>query len=263
MSQNRPQSGKIAKMLGRLDRPGRLRESTIWPALVFAISAATPVGVCFFVLSRAGYTAKNLALVGLFGYAFLTIAIIIGAEIAKSTRFEDVSERLDQFPGPVDIRTSKWKRMALFVIVATPLFTLGGMFVWFVARVGSAIALLSSGLVVLISGTVLVFLFRYFANPPPLLTLDSEGFSVHHRLGETRKRWNDVSDFDVHLGMVEFSDTSPPTNRWDKLARVGSGRTRLPDVSLTAQLLSRLMTAWRELALATTHERQDTHGRIH
>src|SRR5712692_5669056 len=107
---------------------------------------------------------------------------------------EKANAILAQFPGPVAIRPSKWKMLALF----SPVFLLSA-----VAAIGilwpSPLQLKESLIIGGFVGGPLLLIVTLiaisFVKDVPRITLDSEGFLQTALLGSGWKRWQDVTCF--------------------------------------------------------------------
>jgi hypothetical protein len=151
---------------------------------------------------------------------------------------------LAQFPGPVTIRPSKWKMLA----VSSPMFLLAAAAIGILwpFRLQLREWLIIGGF----AGGPLLFIVTLTAislvKDMPRITLDSEGFWSTALLGSGGKRWQDVSCFKSAVGVIAFVDASQPKGFWSRINRFHL----FPSLyQLKSKDISRLMTAWRERAL--------------
>ncbi len=79
----------------------------------------------------------------------------------------------------------------------------------------------------------------------PRLTLNAKGFEIHHLFGVQRRGWDEVERFAPFLGFFIIFHASE-RSVWQKI-----NKKFLPNhFGLGAKKLGRVMTAWRECALA-------------
>jgi len=163
---------------------------------------------------------------------------------------------LGQFPGPVTLYLSKLKWTTLFVTM-TLVAALGAWWLldptlskdsWDIAE-ALFLLLLGGALAVLSAATLLT---NYMT-----LILDARSLETTVWLFKRRRySWKDVDSFTTYcmsvrglpLRFVVFHDATRPLGFWYS---IGNMNMRLPDTyGLRAEDLVRLLTAWRERALA-------------
>jgi hypothetical protein len=148
----------------------------------------------------------------------------------------------------------------LAVIVA-----LGGWFAWHSFQIGNLLHLVIGALLFLYPGFAAIRAAIALFLGTMWVTLDAEGFAFSFPGRRERQRWTDVVDFDATTAnwvpFVSYADGKPP--RWWQLNRLMyfNGKTWIPDTyGLGAQSLARLMTAWRERALARREQAPEPYG---
>jgi hypothetical protein len=153
---------------------------------------------------------------------------------------------LAQFPGPVTLHSSKsWRHLLAFI--ALYFGSLIGLLGPHLAHL-SGEALLVLGMVAVVPAPLVIWVgATTLRSGPQRMTLDDDGFEAHSGWGVHRTRWSDVTRFRLLLLLVFHDDAKPPRGRWDRL-----NRTRLwnDTFGLGAKNFARLMTEWRERALA-------------
>lgn len=163
---------------------------------------------------------------------------------------------LARFPGPVTLRVSRLKTLALFV--GSLAFVVGGIFLIVFAK-GDPEAWVAGIASVLFFGACTVIGALMLLPGAGSLTLDVDGFEVCSLFRRHRIAWPQASLFivatlalpDNNKRMVGYDD--------DRLKGFGAEFSRgtigrnaaLPDTyRLSVEELARLMTEWRERALA-------------
>ena len=163
------------------------------------------------------------------------------------------SALLEQFPGSVTIRYSKWcyaVPFALFVIAAASIVSL----VWQtwprVLTNGPALGWLL--VLVLLLGVPASALVLSLIKGLPRILLTADGIACEALVGSWRRPWADVAQFTPRVVYLGFWDLSQPRGLWDRLNRVGSrGRRFLFNMfELRTAELGQLLAAWRERALS-------------
>ncbi len=156
-----------------------------------------------------------------------------------------------RFPGPLTFYRSRKKWLLLLLIGG--LFTAGGF--WMVSDGASGgwfvLAFFACGSVV--AATMLL-------PGAGALTLDGDGFQATTLFRRRRSRWRDVTGFEpVSIPpstgkLVVYDDSNLTGGTMAKLSTAIAGRNAgLPDTyGLSAEDLARLMTLWRDRALAAS-----------
>ena len=159
------------------------------------------------------------------------------------------AEILSRYPGPVTFYPSRKKWLLVFAICMLIVVTSPGMI-----RAGhwmGWVGLILSGACTLIAGTVMLL-------PGALrMTLDHEGFEVRKLFRRSRRRWRDVSRFDVwtvqplYPKIVVYDDAEQKSTMRARANIAVCGHTSgLPDTyGFSADALTHLITQWRERAL--------------
>jgi hypothetical protein len=165
---------------------------------------------------------------------------------------------LSQFPGPVTLYPYKPKWSAYFVamslIAAMAAWWLldatNRMDGWDIAQ--AILLLLIVGALALMSAAAILTRYMTF-------TLDAEGLETLYWFRRRRCSWKNVDGFKTRsidargltLNVVVFNDATRPTGFWYS---IGGMNMRLPDTyrRRTAEDFVRLLTAWRERALASS-----------
>jgi hypothetical protein len=165
---------------------------------------------------------------------------------------EKSNAMLARFPGPVVIRPSKWKMLALF----SPVYLLAAAGIWnfwsFQLQPKEWLVIggiFGGGLLLPVTLTVISFV-----KDMPRITLDFQGFLLANPRGIVSGwNWPEVTSFHSTVGFVAFIDGSPPDNFLeriiDRFLRLPALRTFPSLYEFKAKDISRLMTAWRERAL--------------
>jgi hypothetical protein len=253
MSLSDTQLQRVSEVLAQFPDPAPRRQSNTQLILIWIACLLVPgVGLLatFLLMHR---TPWNVAFAGLAWFPFMLVALLVAAQQSSRSGLEDVMDILAKFPGPVAVPRAKSLQTTGFVIAAIVVIVAGAVYdaatyIWLIRHVGRTAALLACGLIIIGLALALPFLYRFFRTRPPVLTLDGQGFALRQpKGGETRRRWDQVSDFKTFLDLVRFSDASQP-DFWD-VWRAGRGRGHLPGTFLRPKLLSRLMVTWQELAL--------------
>ena len=173
---------------------------------------------------------------------------------------EKAAKTLSQFPGPVTLHPSKLKWSVLF-FGTTLIALMGAWDFWdgsvhmedYEHMIRGPFLLIVGGLGAALMGIGLV-------TKSMFLTLNATGFECGFVWSRMRRSWRDADRFTAVTMMVKgitqyfvaFDDATRTAGFWNAVALAIDGRNRrLPDTyGLKAADLARLMTAWRERALA-------------
>jgi hypothetical protein len=161
----------------------------------------------------------------------------------------ELDQILMRFPGPLTLYRSR--RKWLVVLAGCTLFAIGGF--WMIEdsdRTGWLV-LIFFGLGSLIAAIALL-------PGAGALTLEQDGFEVKNLFRRHRVRWQDAAGFEVVAippsmqKLVAFDQPSTANRAISKLNVAIAGHNgAVPDTyGLSADALARLMTLWRERAMA-------------
>jgi hypothetical protein len=160
---------------------------------------------------------------------------------------------LEQFPGPVTIRASRWLYVLIFGLCGAGIALLSWA-IWYTWPLllqksgagGLLVILLFFGL--LLAGGIVSF----FRGSPRIL-LDAEGLAGEALFGSSWHPWCDIDRFKACVVYVALSDLTGPHGPWDKVNHFASrGRRVIVAVyELRPAELAQLLTGWRERAIAT------------
>jgi hypothetical protein len=154
---------------------------------------------------------------------------------------------LEQFPGPLILRQSKFSWLVLAALPLTPLAYLVVKF-WPLLASATMKGWLVFGVSIAIVWVPLAMIAAMgIARGLTRMVLDSDGFEVRTLGGTLRKRWRDVSGFSPFLMLVLYRHRSPAGGIWKWLNR---DLFLLAYFGLGTKSLVRLMTEWRERALS-------------
>jgi hypothetical protein len=188
------------------------------------------------------------------------------AMLQTSVLSEKAARILAQFPGPVTLSPSKIKA-TLVLLLAIPLIALGVVGIRSAALPNDWFFLLISILIVAAFGLGSIVYLASLATGAGRMVLDAEGFGFPSAW-RTRKRlsWKTTSGFAaIIIGKnpcVSYIDDNRGPGLFRSANRFFGGDALLPDTyGLGAVNLARLMSAWREHALAVQDDsKTDPHG---